>query len=296
MNDPEDPADFEYQWGHWNLGSLLDQGSTGNAELHAQLMPIMAKGSLLAWDPVKQAPAWEVPQFMAWGGGVLATAGNLVLQGNPSREFAAYRADNGDKLWQFDAQVGVIGSPVTYRVDGEQYIAVPAGWGGIIGLSQPLGNGQRPEKSRILAFKLGANGELPPMPPIPPREPPPARISTDPELLEQGRVLYTKYCIGCHGAEVISGGTVPDLRRLPNVFYDNFDAIVLDGAMAKMGMVGFSDVLSKDDSYAIKAYVLDAANDDWEVQQQPQWWRSIKTAFYQVLAQIIGWLAQLQAT
>ena len=69
-----------------------------------------------------------------WSGGVLATAGNLIFQGTPGGEFAAYRADNGTKLWSMPAQTGVVAGPVSYSVGGEQYVAITVGWGTAFGL------------------------------------------------------------------------------------------------------------------------------------------------------------------
>ena len=92
------------------------------------------KGYLLAWDPVNQKEVWRANYLGPWNGGVLTTAGNLVVQGNAAGDFGAYRADNGQKLWSMSAQSPVMAAPVTYEVDGEQYIAVLAGWGGILPL------------------------------------------------------------------------------------------------------------------------------------------------------------------
>jgi glucose dehydrogenase len=65
-----------------------------------------------------------------WNGGTLTTAGNLVVQGDASGSFNAYRADTGEKLWSTPAQSAVMAGPMTYEVNGEQYIAVMSGWGG----------------------------------------------------------------------------------------------------------------------------------------------------------------------
>ena len=292
----ENQAAFEYSWGHWNLGSVLDQGSVNNAQLGQKVLPLMAKGFLLAWDPNTQKEVWRVPQNLAWSGGVLATAGNLLFQGNPDRELAAYAADSGKKLWAFDAQTGVVGSPVTFNIDGEQYVSVPAGWGGAFGLTAGIEQGQRPEKSRILTFKLGAKGTLPALPALAERTQPPARSSNDTDIIDKGRDLYAIYCFACHGQDMVSNGSVPDLRRLPTPFYDNFNMIVLEGAMSKLGMVGFKDVLTEDDAFALKAHILDEANKDWELSQQPAWWLAVKDWFYGLLSMLIGWMASMQAS
>jgi quinohemoprotein ethanol dehydrogenase len=286
------PEEFKYKWGHWNIGVELVQDSLNNQLLMQEILPRAARGVLRAWDPVKQQSVWDVPLGFAWGGGVLATDGNLVFQGNPNNEFAAYAADTGNKLWAFDSQTGVIGAPVTYTVDGEQYVTVAAGWGGAIALLAGLEIKQRPKAGRILTFKLGANGELPPLPPLTENSQPPARLSVDSEILEQGRTLYADNCMVCHGMDAVGIGAVPDLRRLPRLYYDNFDTIVLDGVMSKLGMVGFKDVLDESESYAIKAFILNLANDDWELSQQNEWWVDIKRTFFGYVAAGLVWLME----
>jgi quinohemoprotein ethanol dehydrogenase len=122
-------------------------------------------GFLLAWDPLRQKEVWRVTYQESWSGGVVATAGNIVAQGDAAGNFNVYRADNGEKLWSMFAQSRIIGGPSTFEVDGEQYIAVLSGWTDV----DPL-NGAKEEAnsatlrnvSRILAFKLGGAAALPP--------------------------------------------------------------------------------------------------------------------------------------
>ena len=120
------------------------------------------KGYLIAWDPVNQKEVWRANYLGPWNGGVLTTAGNLVIQGNAAGDFSAYRADSGKKLWSMFAQSPVMAAPVTYEIDGEQYIAVLSGWGG----AYPFLQGKQSDKSgnernvsRMLVFKLGAKGQ-----------------------------------------------------------------------------------------------------------------------------------------
>ena len=94
-----------------------------------------ARFQIIAWDPVQRKEVWRVRHPLPWNGGMLATAGNLVFQGNSVGEFAAYAADSGEKLWATAAQTGIVASPVTYEVGGEQYVSVLAGWGGSLALS-----------------------------------------------------------------------------------------------------------------------------------------------------------------
>src|SRR5262249_54522508 len=124
------------------------------------------QGYLLAWNPLTQKEVWRVRHPGPGNGGILATAGNLVLEGTFTGEFAAYRADNGTKLWSMQTQTGVIAAPMTYEIDGEQYIAVLAGSGGAYGLNNgaysALKTGTIRNVSRVLAFKLGGSATLPP--------------------------------------------------------------------------------------------------------------------------------------
>lgn len=122
------------------------------------------RGYLLAWDPVGQKEIWRANYLGPWNGGVLTTAGNLVIQGNAAGYLNAYRADTGAKLWSMSAQTAVMAAPITYEVDGQQYIAVLAGWGGAYSLLEGKDAGKSGNLrniSRVLAFRLRATGTLP---------------------------------------------------------------------------------------------------------------------------------------
>jgi quinohemoprotein ethanol dehydrogenase len=289
----ESVEDYIHEWGQFNFGSVANQGIIGNDLLQQALMSKVTLGHLVAWDPKTQTQAWRIDHPRSWNSGLVSTAGNLLFQGLENKVVIAMRADTGEQLWSFDAQTGVVGSPVTYSIDGEQYVAFAAGWGGALALGGGVEPGPQTLKSRILTFKLDGQAVLPPLPATPEISKPPARITDDEAMLDKGQELYINYCTICHGNEAVSNGRIPDLRHLPTVYYDNFNAIVLDGAMKKLGMVGFSDVLNEDDALALKAYILEEANEDWELQQQPDWWIAIKTWFYSIIAVVIGSLSRL---
>ena len=112
-------------------------------------------GALVAWDPVAQRAVWRaVDPGGAYDGGALATAGGLVFAGGGGDKLNAYDAADGELLWSAVAQTGVAAGPVSYEIDGEQYIAVAAGRG-----LQPY---YQPNYSRLLVYKLGGTAELPP--------------------------------------------------------------------------------------------------------------------------------------
>jgi quinohemoprotein ethanol dehydrogenase len=223
------------------------------------------KGELIAWDPINQREVWRVQYAGPWNGGVLTTAGNLVVQGNAAGEFAIYRADTGAKLWSMPVQTGVVAAPMTYAVGGTQYIAVMAGWGGVYALEPgelSFKSGRVPNISRLLVFKLGANQQLPPAPPRQEQvlDPPPAIADT--ATVEQGKAVYSPYCSVCHGDAAVSGGLVPDLRYSSFLGNDQWFAIVLDGALKDGGMAAFKPALNHDQASAIRAYVIARANQD----------------------------------
>jgi alcohol dehydrogenase (cytochrome c)/quinohemoprotein ethanol dehydrogenase len=223
------------------------------------------KGYLIAWDPVRRKEVWRVPYRGPWNGGTLTTAGNLVMQGDASGSFNAYRADTGEKLWSTPAQSAVMAGPMTYEVNGEQYIAVMSGWGG----GYPLMQGKEAAKSgnlrnvsRVLAFKLGGTAALPALPPEPQLvlNPPPATAAAD--TVAKGTGLYVQYCSVCHGENAVGGGVVPDLRASSFLGNDFFYEIVLNGAMKDAGMAPFKAVLDQKDAAAIRAYLIKRANED----------------------------------
>lgn len=91
-------------------------------------------GALRAIDPATGKIMWEYKNKAPLWGGVLSTAGGLVFTGTPEGFLKAFDAKTGKELWKFNTGSGVVGSPVTWEQDGEQYIAVMSGWGGAVPL------------------------------------------------------------------------------------------------------------------------------------------------------------------
>lgn len=226
----------------------------------------ITKGALIAWDPVAQKERWRVQHKGMWNGGVLATAGGLVFQGNAAGEFAAYATADGRKLWSFPAQTGVVAPASTFSVNGEQYVAVLAGWGGAFpitaGVLQDVG-GPIKNVSRLLVFKLGAKGQLPPPPKLAdlPLDPPPSRAT--PQTIAAGGQLFGRYCGTCHGDSAVGGSVLPDLRR-SGALGDakTWQTVVHGGALKANGMVSFANVMSAADAENVRQYVIKRANED----------------------------------
>ena len=223
------------------------------------------KGNLIAYDPVAQKEVWRVPHLGPWNGGVLTTAGNLVLQGSAAGSFNAYRADNGAPLWSAEAQTAVMGGPMSYTVNGEQYIAVMAGWGGVFPMPPgvlALKTGNEYNRSRLLVYKLGGRTQLPPAVLPEPRELDPPPATAKPAVVEQGKALYTRYCAACHGDAAVSGHLVADLRYSAYLASEEWFEVVLDGKLGSLGMAAFAVAINRDEAAAIRDYVIQRAHED----------------------------------
>jgi alcohol dehydrogenase (cytochrome c) len=103
-------------------------------------------GSLKAIDPKDGSVKWNLKNGAPLWAGVMTTAGGLVFTGNPEGEFMAINDETGEVVWKFQLGTGIVGQPVTYEVDGEQYVAVVAGWGGAV----PLWGGEVAERVKFL--------------------------------------------------------------------------------------------------------------------------------------------------
>ena len=254
----------------FNVGVDMAAGAMPADEAARQGAAAGTLGALIAWDPVTQSERWRVQYPGPWNGGVLATGGGIVFQGTAAGNFNAYNAADGSELWSFPAQTGVVAPAMTYTVDGEQYVAVMAGWGGIWALA-PGGilnetSGPVPNISRLLVFKLGGSEELPPAPPLSrlPLDPPPFRGNEDD--LAQANYDFGRYCSSCHGDAAIGSTVLPDLRRSATIGNaEGWGAIVHDGAFAANGMAGFSESLDEERVEAIRQYVIFRANQDKEM-------------------------------
>ncbi|MDQ8698415.1 PQQ-dependent dehydrogenase, methanol/ethanol family [Hyphomicrobium sp. LHD-15] len=229
--------------------------------------------SLLAWDPVKQKKAWEIPQPNYWNAGTLTTAGNLVFQGQIDGKFAAYDARDGKELWAVNAGSGISAPPITYSVDGTQYVSVLVGFGGAAvayggGSSMAqYGWGYRAQQRQLLTFAVGADK---PMPVVGERTfakvLTPTDFTPDDKLVDKGQHVYKASCAWCHGAGAVSGGYTPDLRASEAVVHtEQFKTIVQGGALSTNGMPRFKN-LSDDDLTALQNFIRKRA---LEAAQQP---------------------------
>jgi quinohemoprotein ethanol dehydrogenase len=266
--EPTSRKDYAYTAENASLGISFPGLMTGGAHGAA---PVMAdsgrktspaptrnppKAYLMAWDPVARKAAWQVEGS---GGGVLATAGGVVFQGKSRNgvlgELAAYRADTGEKLMSILTPNAVIAGPMSYSVDGEQYIAVVSGansmsGGGPTRMSQP---------GRLLAFKLHGTASLPADPPLAGPAQPPQQVASQADV-DAGRKYYDAHCIRCHGPNAIGSNVIPDLRRSVLLLQpEAWHSVVGDGALEARGMMGWSKYLSTDQIEKIRMYVGEQA-------------------------------------
>ena len=239
------------------MGQKLSISFAKSAELTAKTNPKpVSKGYLLAWDPVTQKEVWRSEVANSGrSGGTLATAGGLVFAGNSENGFAAYRADTGEKLWITDVQTGAMAGPISYEIDGEQYVAVESGF-------RQTGNYYAPNYSRILVYKIGGTVKLPEaVPYVAPEINPPAAFGS-PVVIAHGEEVYGRFCSTCHGSDGLSRGMFPDLRMSGTLqAAEAFNAVVIGGVLSKNGMVSFAKALQPDDAEAVRAYLVDRAID-----------------------------------
>ena len=256
-----DDDGFQSKPGAWNIG--VDYLANAVPETPGEFKAVRAllKGHLAAWDPVTQSEKWRVQYDGPWNGGVLATSGGLVFQGTAKGDLKAYDAADGGELWSFAAGTGIIAAPMSYEIDGEQYVAVMAGYGGAYPLSSAYVDDPRPPvMGRLLVFKLGARlpYEVEPVDNGPAVE---VAKFWDDEQFAHGRALYESNCGVCHGPAAMSSGVLPDLRRSGWLAErDLWHQVLIEGALKDRGMISFARWLSPQDAEDVRAYVAHQAN------------------------------------
>jgi quinohemoprotein ethanol dehydrogenase len=238
--------DWKFRPGQWNTGTDFNAFSL--------MTPEITSGALLAWDPVLRKIAWRHPYAMAWNGGTLATAGNLVFQGSADGRFLAFDATCGRELWEWRIGTGIGAGPVTYEVEGKQYVTIVAGWGGAFALGggPAAAQGGSDARGRVVTFAIPDAG-------LPPMADTIALLDKEGDLAEGGR-LFHKNCAECHGGNGVSGTKgIPDLRHTP-LPYEAFDAVVRQGLKASSGMPNLGRWVTAEDTRRIKNW-LEAQRD-----------------------------------
>jgi quinohemoprotein ethanol dehydrogenase len=226
--------------------------------------PLNDTSWLLAVDPATQKHVWKLRTPTGRNGGVTATAGNLVFQGQITGEFDAFAADSGKKLWSFAAQAPIIAAPITYVAGGRQYVTVLVGMGtnaGVFGALLPTTIDYRTQAKRVLTFAIGGTETLPPAKAVRLVAPDDSGYRPHPALAAQGARVFGTYCLQCHGVGAVAGGNAPDLRTStvpPSA--ETFASVVRDGALVPNGMPRFEEL---DDARlkVLRQYIRSRADD-----------------------------------
>ena len=250
-DDNYDAADMKRLYGP--VPDLKDIKATRNVNPVREL--------IRAWDPVAQKTVWEHETssgVRGYDGGILSTAGNLVFQGRGNGELWVYAADTGQVLKTIQTGSHIMAAPMTYAINGEQFVAVQVGYGGAaitVGPIPPHSAALKYQNmNRIIAFKLGGDVVPKPAPRI--YEPflqPPAQIASAAEI-KAGEVKFIEECSRCH---VLGPSSTPDLRRLDAGLHQAFKEVVLRGALGANGMERFDDLLSDRDADNIHGYLIE---------------------------------------
>lgn len=218
-------------------------------------------GKLLAWDPVTQSERWSVDHNLAISGGVLATAGNLVFQGNGMGEFNAYDAATGETVWSVTTGTAINAAPVSYQVGENQHVLIPAGPGGIMQFWYPkLHAGAHVQgPTRLFAFSLKGEASLPEIEFVERRVAELPDETGDEQIIELGAELFADNCGGCHGKNAAAryGGSIPDLRYASADTHKAWQGIVIGGARRTNGMPPAD--LTADEAEAIRSFVISEA-------------------------------------
>ncbi|MCW3838294.1 PQQ-dependent dehydrogenase, methanol/ethanol family [Sphingomonas canadensis] len=215
------------------------------------------EGRLKAWDPRTGRIAWESAPLTFLNGGTMVS-GDLVFQGTASGHLDAYDAATGKQLLHLPIGTVIMGAPMTYALDGVQYVAVLAGAGGPQGgfFGPGVIAAERENYQRLIVLKLGGKDV-----PLPPKRAPlelaplPEPIAAGAAAMQRGEALFLDRCSRCH----FPGGAFavyPNLWNMPPSVIENFEQIVGKGALAFAGMASFADQLSPADIAAIKAYII----------------------------------------
>jgi quinohemoprotein ethanol dehydrogenase len=253
--------EVRYLENRWNTGVDLNEIRGPQSWVAGRaVMDALVYGELVAWDPIKNERAWTVRHPKPSNGGTLSTAGNLVFQGTWDGVFTAYDAANGDPLWQYQSDSAILAGPITYELDGDQYVAVAQGSGGVVMLT--IGDEVRKNtvnQNRLLVFKRGKSekGFLPIDDSVVQIQPLHGHSDTDDATIKNGEYLYHTNCASCHGIDATSNYVVPDLRYMTEKTHEDFATIVLGGSLTHKGMIGFYETLNLDDVKMIHEYLKD---------------------------------------
>jgi len=253
-------TNFEYNPKTWNTAQQMEMTYLPKDPNELAMVDSATVGYLLAWDPKTQKEVWRAQYKRPWSGGVLSTDGNLVFQGTSDGRFIAYAADSGELLWSMDTGQGIVAPPISYKLDGEQFIGVQVGYGGAYALMGGLeaANKNPGRNGRMMVFKLGGQELEKPVATIAQLNPTLIELNPDSLTIAKGEYEFHEHCQYCHGTGAIGGGVLPDLRMLDTQGNAAFLGSVLGGVHGS-GMASFKDVLTLEQGIQIHEYIKSQA-------------------------------------
>lgn len=217
-----------------------------------------SRGTVTALDIKTNKIVWQKKWDAIAYSGLLTTKGNLVFTGHNDGRIIAYDAAKGDQLWEFKMDAGANAPPITYEVDGKQYISIFAAGNTLAGSKHG---------DKIYTFSLeGKYGSVTDIPkgkintsPVKNKaaktEKQPAADKNKTKKEENntaaGENIYKNNCLACHGAEGAGGHNGPNLQQTKM----DLNAIIKQVTNGKGQMPPFKDTLSKDEIQAVSKYV-----------------------------------------
>lgn len=170
----------------------------------------------------------------------------------------AFNAATGEHLWQSSVGTGIIASPVTYEVDGRQFVSIAVGWGGVYGLIQR--GSERVIPGTVYTYSLEGKAEYPEYSEYQ-RTSLVSGVEYDAGKAEEGLGIYVTNCAFCHGVPGVDrGGVLPNLGYSDASTIENLELFVLQGALAHQGMPNFGERLKQDDVEKIRAFIMSTAD------------------------------------
>jgi quinohemoprotein ethanol dehydrogenase len=250
--------DFVYDKDHWSLGISSNPANPTNKDAKFA----KSYGKLIAWDPVLNKEVWSKVEKTTWNSGVMTTS-DLVFQGTAEGDFNAMDARTGKVIWTKNLGTGIVAPPITYLVDGVQYVTIAVGWGGVQGQSNR--NTEQINPGTVYTFAIGKNAAMPVFEKQPKKEYLTLPVEVTEAQVEKGSNLFGKYCSACHTLSAGNpGGNIPNLTYSHPDIMGAFHQIVGDGIFLPKGMPKFGGRLSNENISNIKGYILATAKKNRE--------------------------------
>ncbi|OFC69629.1 PQQ-dependent dehydrogenase, methanol/ethanol family [Alteromonas confluentis] len=251
----------------WNLAI----GQQDNKADRKDAAAPVKRGFLKAWNPKKGQAVWTVEQDEFWNGGLLATAGGVVFQGTADGRLTAYNSETGELVFSTETGIGILAPPITYQINGVQYVTVAAGWGGGFGMKNLFTNKLRSNAVLTFALQNESNPSVNIVNEIVAKEfnrftPADSQVVPDLSwqvsrpLFEAGERLFDSHCAVCHVVDDSRGGIAPNLLSSLMTAEEPLSAIILHGALQSRGMPSFVNKLDKSDAQALSHYLRSLQN------------------------------------